>query len=189
MRAVRELEAYVRDYPICAFKLEPYFFSKTPTDRVFYPIYAKCEELGIAVQTQAGGTGPLYPSRSGLPLYLDEVALDFPDLTIVAGHVGSPWVDEMIHVAWKHPNVFIDTSARPPRHFEPTFKKFLSSYGQDKCIFGTDWPILGFDETLDQVDDLSLSPSVKAKFLCHNAIRAFGLSKFGVSADLGDTAE
>jgi len=180
MRAVRELEAYVRDYPICGFKLEPFYHWRNPTDRVFYPIYAKCEELGLAVQTQVGGTGPLFPSRTGLPLYIDDVALDFPDLTIVCGHVGSPWVEEMMHVAWKHENVYIDTSARLPKHFEPTFRKFLSSYGQDKCMFATDWPLLGFDQALDQVDTLELSPAVKAKFLHGNAIRAFGLEKFGV---------
>ena len=180
MRAVRQLESYVRDYPICGFKLEPFYHWRDPTDRVFYPIYAKCEELGLAVQTQVGGTGPLFPSRTGLPLYIDDVALDFPDLAIVCGHVGSPWVDEMIHVAWKHENVYIDTSARLPRLFEAPFTKFLSSYGQDKCIFGTDWPLLDFEQPLKQLDRLALAPAVRAKFLHRNAIRAFGLERFGV---------
>ncbi len=180
MRAVRELEAYVRDYPICGLKLEPFYLYKDPTDRMYYPLYAKCEELGLAVQTQVGGTGPLFPSRTGQPLHIDEVALDFPDLTIVCGHVGSPWVDEMIHVAWKHANVYIDTSARLPKHFEPTFQKFLASYGQDKCIHASDWPLLSFDASLDQIDLMGLKPEVKAKFLHGNAIRAFGLERFGV---------
>jgi uncharacterized protein len=184
MRAVRELEAYVRDYPICGFKLEPFYLWRNPTDRVFYPIYAKCEELGLAVQTQVGGTGPLFPSRSGLPLYIDDVALDFPDLAIICGHVGSPWAEEMMHVAWKHENVYIDTSARLPKHFEPTFVKFLSSYGQDKCMFATDWPLLGFDQPLGQLKLLALAPEVEAKFLHRNAIRAFGLERFGVRSAL-----
>jgi predicted TIM-barrel fold metal-dependent hydrolase len=147
---------------------------------VFYPLYAKCEELGIAVQTQVGGTGPLFPSRTGQPLYIDEVALDFPDLPIVCGHVGSPWVDEMIHVAWKHENVYVDTSARLPKHFEPSFLKFLSSYGQDKCIFATDWPLLDYDLPLKQLRTLDLKDTVLDKFLHANAIRAFGLERFGI---------
>lgn len=182
MNAVRELEAYVRDYPVCGFKLEPFYLWTDPTDRRFYPLYAKCEELGLTVQTQVGGTGPLFPSRSGLPLYIDDIALDFPDLRIVAGHVGSPWVEEMMHVAWKHDNVYIDTSARLPKHFEPTFRKFLSSYGQDKCIFATDWPLLDFEMSLRQLDGLQLPSDVKAKFLHGNAIRAFDLGRFGIEA-------
>jgi len=180
MKAVRELEAYAGDYPICGLKLEPFYLHRNPTDRVFYPLYAKCEELGIAVQTQVGGTGPLFPSRTGQPLYIDEVALDFPDLPIVCGHVGSPWVDEMIHVAWKHENVYIDTSARLPKHFEPSFVKFLSSYGQDKCIFATDWPLLDYNLPLAQVRRLGLEDTVLDKFLCANSIRAFRLERFGI---------
>jgi uncharacterized protein len=189
MKAVRELEAYVRDYPICGFKLEPFYLHKDPTDRVFYPLYAKCEELGLALQTQVGGTGPLFPSRTGQPLYIDEVALDFPDLPIVCGHIGSPWVEEMIHVAWKHENVYIDTSARMPRHFEPSFTKFLSSYGQDKCIFATDWPLLDYAAPLAQVRKLGLTDPVAAKFLHANAIRAFGLGRFGVESVVNEEAK
>lgn len=182
MKAVRELEAYARDLPVCGLKLEPFYLYREPTDRIFYPLYAKCEELGLTLHTQVGGTGPLFPSRSGQPLYIDEVALDFPELRIVCGHVGSPWVSEMIHVAWKHENVYVDTSARLPKHFEPEFVKFLSSYGQDKVMFGTDWPLLDFRKPLEQVERLNLTPEVAAKFLHGNAIEAFGLTSFGIRA-------
>lgn len=175
VRALADLEALVRNYPVCGFKMEAFALWRDPTDRVFYPLYAKCAELGIALQTQVGGTGPLYPSRTGQPLLIDEIALDFPELKIVCGHVGSPWVDEMIHVAWKHPNVFIDTSARLPKYFEPAFTKFLTSFGQDKCIYASDWPVLDFQRPLAQVDSLGLTPEVREKFLVSNAIAAFGL--------------
>jgi uncharacterized protein len=180
MRAVRELEAYVQANPICAMKLEPFYFWRDPSDRIFYPLYAKCEELGIAVQTQVGGTGPLYPSSSGRPLCIDEVALDFPDLTIVCGHVGTPWVEEMIHVAWKHDNIYIDTSARLPKHFEESFIRFLSTYGQDKCIYASDWPLLDFERPIQQLEKLELDVGVRQKLLAGNAIRAFRLDRFGI---------
>lgn len=175
VRAVADLEALVRNYPVCGFKMESFALWRDPTDRIFYPLYAKCAELGIALQTQVGGTGPLYPSRTGQPLLIDEIALDFPELKIVCGHVGSPWVEEMIHVAWKHPNVYIDTSARLPKYFEPAFTKFLASFGQDKCIYASDWPVLDFQRPLEQVDVLGLSAEVREKFLVSNAIKAFGL--------------
>lgn len=186
MNALRDLESIVADHRVCGVKLEPFYLRRDPTDRVFYPLYAKCEELGLTLQTQVGGTGPLFPSSTGRPLHIDEVALDFPGLRIVCGHVGSPWAEEMIHVAWKHENVYIDTSARLPRHFEPGFATFLRSYGQDKCLFGTDWPLLDFDSTLAQVDAMDLKPDVRKKFLAANAIKAFGLDRFGYVVQDGD---
>lgn len=175
MKALAELEHLVRNYPICAFKLEPFILRLDPTDRVFYPIYAKCAELGITLQTQVGGTGPLLPSRTGQPLLIDDIALDFPELRIVCGHVGSPWVAEMIHIAFKHPNVWIDTSARLPKRFEPEFLQYLRTYGQDKCIFATDWPVLDFARPVQQAADLGLPPEVYQKFMVDNAVAAFDL--------------
>ena len=88
--------------------------------RYYFPLYVTCIELDIPFCTQVGHTGPLMPSETGRPVpYLDEVALTFPQLQIVAGHIGHPWTDEMIGVAWKHENVFIDTSAYAPRYYPP----------------------------------------------------------------------
>jgi uncharacterized protein len=76
-----------------------------PDDRLDYPLYAACVELGIPFCTQVGHTGPLKPSDTGRPVpYLDRVALDFPELVIVGGHIGHPWTNEMIGVVWKHDN-------------------------------------------------------------------------------------
>ncbi|MFX8481514.1 amidohydrolase family protein, partial [Acinetobacter baumannii] len=78
-----------------------------PNDRRYYPLYAECVELGVPFCTQVGHTGPLRSSETGRPIpYLDDVALDFPELTIVAGHIGYPWTEEMIALARKYPNVY-----------------------------------------------------------------------------------
>jgi uncharacterized protein len=91
----------------------------SPNDKFYFPLYVTCIELDIPFCTQVGHTGPLMPSEPGRPIpYLDEVALTFPELRIVAGHIGYPWTDEMIGLAWKHENVFIDTSAHAPRLIE-----------------------------------------------------------------------
>ena len=77
------------------------------TDRRYYPLYAECIDLDIPVCLQVGHTGPLCPSEPGRPIpYIDEVALEFPELRIVCGHIGYPWTTEMIAVATKHPNVY-----------------------------------------------------------------------------------
>ncbi|MGE0886071.1 MAG: amidohydrolase family protein [Blastocatellales bacterium] len=117
------------------------------------------------------------PSETGRPVpYLDEVALIFPELKIVAGHIGHPWTDEMIGVAWKHENVYIDTSAYLPRYYPPQLLHYLKTYGQDKVLFGSNFPQLSLEKCVGQVQDLGLSEEVKKKFLYRNALKVFGLT-------------
>ena len=112
MVAVRELRRRVRDDGFVGLRLLPWLWGAPPTDRRYYPLFAECVELGVPFCTQVGHTGPLRPSETGRPIpYIDEIALDFPELVIVCGHIGYPWTEEMIAVARKHENVYIDTSA------------------------------------------------------------------------------
>ena len=123
---------------------------------------------------QVGHTGPLMPSETGRPVpYLDEVALTFPELTIVGGHIGHPWTAEMIGLAWKHDNVYIDTSAYLPKYYPAELVQYMKSYGQDKVLFGTNFPHLPFDRCRAQVAGLELPPAIEEKFLRTNAQRVF----------------
>ena len=175
MKAVRELDHYVRDCGFVCLRIEPFMWREVPTFRLYYPLYAKAVELDVTFQTQVGDTGPLYPSRTGQPMYIDEVALDFPDLRIMCGHVGMPWTEEMLGVAFKHKNVWIDTSARVPKHWPEPFVKFVKSWGRDKVCFATDYPLLQWDRVLKEVDGLGLPEDVQRKFLHDNAVKAFKL--------------
>jgi hypothetical protein len=177
MACLRTIERCVREYGFKAVKIEPFLWGRPPTDRCYYPIYAKCVELDVAFTTQIGHTGPdVYPSEVGRPLHLDQVALDFPELRIVGGHVGWPWHEEAIALAWKHRNVWLDTSAHLPKHFPPSFVRFLRTFGQDKCLFASDWPLLPIARPLAQLDaHCPLPPEVARKFLRENAVRAFKL--------------
>jgi hypothetical protein len=175
MERVRELDHYVRQRGFVCLRIEPFMWREVPTFRLYYPLYAKACELGVTFQTQVGDTGPLYPSRTGQPMYIDEVALDFPDLRIMCGHVGMPWTEEMLGVAFKHKNVWIDTSARVPKHWPEAFVKFVKSWGRDKVCFATDYPLLQWDRVLKEVDGLGLSEEVQRKFLYENAVKAFQL--------------
>ena len=175
MERVRGLDHYVRNCGFVCLRIEPFMWRKVPTDKIYYPLYAKAIELDVTFQTQVGDTGPLFPSRTGQPLYIDEVALDFPDLRIMAGHIGMPWTEEMLGVAFKHRNVWIDTSARVPKHWPEPFLKFLKSWGQSKVCFATDYPLLQWERILKEVDGLGLSEDVQRKFLRENAQAAFKL--------------
>lgn len=174
--AVRELERAVLELDCKALRIVPWLWQLAPNHRLYYPLYVKCIELDIPFCTQVGHTGPLLPSETGRPVpYLDEVALDFPELRIVAGHIGHPWTDEMIGVAWKHDNVYIDTSAYLPRYYPAQLLQFMQSYGADKVLFGSNFPQLSLIRCMAQVKELGLIPEVETKFLHGNARRVFKL--------------
>src|SRR3954452_11265396 len=112
VRAVAEVRRCVQEQGVAAVRVVPWLWTLPPNDRRYYPLYVACVELGVPFCTQVGHTGPLCPSETGRPVpYLDRAALDLPELVIVGGHIGHPWTNEMIGVAWKHDNVYIDTSA------------------------------------------------------------------------------
>ncbi len=174
--AVRELERAVRELNFKALRVVPWLWNRPPNDKLYFPLYVKCIELDIPFCTQVGHTGPLMPSETGRPVpYLDEVALTFPELKIIGGHIGYPWTDEMIGLAWKHENVFIDTSAYLPRYYPPQLIQYMKTYGQDKVLFGTNFPQLPFEKCVDQALALDLPPEVRVKFLSDNARRVFKL--------------
>jgi hypothetical protein len=179
MAGVRALEKAVREDGFVGAHLYPHWFELAPDHARYYPFYAKCVELGVPIQMQVGQSliyDKSFPRRSvGQPITLDTVACDFPELKIIGIHIGIPWADEMIAMAWKHANVFIGSDAHAPRYWPENFVKYINSYGQDKVIFGTDFPVLDFEETMRQIDGLNLRPGPKRKFLRDNVLRIYGL--------------
>jgi len=180
MDVVREIERLAKELGLVGVRLEPYAYGDgtvgaAPNEKMYWPVYTKCVELGLPVAIQVGHTGPLLPSDAGRPIYLDEVALAFPELVIIGCHIGQPWHEEMMVLAWKHPNVYVETSARAPKHWPAEFVKFASTYGQDKVLWATDYPLLTFDRTLKELRDLGVSDAVYKKIVRDNTIRAFGL--------------
>lgn len=178
MQVLDEIKRMVEELGLIALRLEPYAYGDgirglPPTDRAYWPIYAKCCELNIPVALQVGHTGPLLPSEAGRPIYLDEVALAFPELRIIGAHLGQPWHEEMMILAWKHPNVYIDTSARPAARWPESFVEFARGWGQDKVLWATDYPLLSFQRCLDDVEALGLEVEVKRKLLRENAQQVF----------------
>src|SRR6478735_95055 len=175
MEAVRELRRRVRDDGFVGLRVVPWLWRLPPTDRHYYPLFAECVELGVPFCTQVGHTGPLRPSETGRPIpYIDEVALDFPDLVIVCGHVGYPWTEEMVAVARKHENVYIDTSAYTTRRLPAELVAFMKTRtGQRKVLFGTNYPMIGHAHALDGLDELGLSDDGRRDYLQANAERVF----------------
>ena len=180
MKGVRALEHAVKDLGFIGAHFYPHWYELAPDHAKWYPYYAKCCELDIPVQMQVGQSmvyDPTYPVRSvGRPITLDAVACDFPELRLVGIHVGIPWTDEMIAMAWKHANVYIGCDAHSPKYWPASFVDYLNSYGQDKVLFGTDFPILDFERTREEIEALGLKPEVKRKLLRANALRVYRLA-------------
>ena len=179
MAGVRALEHAVREYGFIGAHTYPHWYELEPDHARYYPFYAKCVELDIPVQMQVGQSmvyDASYPRRStGRPICLDNIACDFPELKLVGIHVGIPWTDEMIAMAWKHANVFIGCDAHRPTYWPASFIKYMNSFGQDKVIFGTDFPVLDFERTRADFDALDLKPAVRRKVLRDNALRIYRL--------------
>lgn len=131
--------------------------------------------VGVPFCTQIGHTGPLMPSEVGRPIYLDQVALDFPELVVVAGHIGYPWTEEAIAVASKHENVDIDTSAYTVGRYPSELVAFMQAHGKRKVLFGSNYPMIMPKKALEGLEALGLDDTVKALFLGGNAQRVFKL--------------
>ena len=172
--SLRKLEADVKERHYKGVYVHIYGYDIGLDHRKMYPLYAKCEELDVPVSMQVGHVLEAMPSEHGRPIQLDRIACDFPALKIVGTHTGWPWVDEMIAVATKWPNVYINISAWLPKYFGPSLLGFMRSRaGSDKVLFGSNG--LAWDRYLEEMDRLEITEDRATKILRGNAERVFGL--------------
>lgn len=177
MPEVREVERSVKEYGFKGIHIHPHGFGLPTNHAYYFPFYAKCEELGVPVVISTGHTLAYLPMEPGRPSYLDDIALYFPDLKIVCGHTGWPWVEEAIALASKHPNVYLGTSAYAPKYWKPEMVQFLnSSRGRHKTMWGTDYPLVKHEEGIEQIGGLGLREESKHALLYENAARVFGFA-------------
>ena len=165
MEGVRQLEYAIKELGFIGAHLYPHWFELAPDHRKYYPFYAKCVELDVPIQMQVGHCLVYSTDRPltsvGRPILLDTIACDFPELKLIGIHTGWPWVEEMISVAWKHPNVYIGSDAYAPKYWKPEFVHFINSWGQDKVLFGTDFPIIDFERATREVGELGFKERAK----------------------------
>ena len=179
MQGLRDLENAVKQHGFVGAHLYPHWFGLPPDDAKYYPYYAKCCELDIPIMMQVGQN--LIYSRErrlpsvGRPICLDKVAIDFPELKLLGIHIGVPWTDEMIAMAWKHENVYIGVDAYAPKHWPKQLVHYLNSYGREKVLFGTDWPVIDPERAVREVDALDLRPASMHALMRNNALRVFRL--------------
>ena len=172
--SLAEIEMAVKKFHFKGAYVHIYGFGIPLHDRKMYPLYALCEDLGVPVSLQVGHVLEAMPSEMGRPMYLDQVACDFPALKIIGAHTGWPWVDELISVCYKWENVWLGIDAWLPRYLSPSILQFINSrMGRDRCVWGTNG--LPWKQSLDQMDELNLKEEVKQKVLYDNAVEVFQL--------------
>lgn len=175
MKAIDCLNKSVNDYHFKGLRIVQWLWGKPCTHALYYPLFAECIRLDIPVCLQVGLTGPLCSSDTGRPLHIERVALDFPDLKIVCGHIGYPWQQEMIAIATKFPNVYIDTSAYKAKRYPLELVSYLKSNGKNKVMFGSNYPMITPNECLEDIEALSIPGRILDKFLNNNAVNVFKL--------------
>lgn len=176
MEGVQEIRKWVDKKSFVGVRIMPWLWNLPPNHRLYYPIYAVCAEMGIPVCTQIGHTGPLMRSDVGHPIpYLEDVLLDFPDLKVVGGHVGFPWVNEVASLTPKFPNFYVDTSAYASHRLPPDFIYYMKTIGSGRVMFGTNWPMISPKACLDKLAQLTLTKEQEAAFRFGTAKKVFGI--------------
>jgi hypothetical protein len=182
--ALNEVRRAHDDLGLRGLKFNPGRNLFAPNDPHFYPLWQLAMDLGMICLFHTGmlGNGAGAPGGLGNKLkytapipYLDDIAADFPHLTIVAAHPSWPWQDEALAMALHKGNVYLELSGWAPKYFPPQLVHYARTRLQDKCLFGTDWPVIDPERWLREFADLDFSPEVRQKIMVDNARKVLGI--------------
>ncbi|PRX51028.1 hypothetical protein B0I33_101180 [Prauserella shujinwangii] len=181
----RRFRKLVTEYGVRGLKFHPSIQDFAPNDGSAYPLLEVAQELGVPALFHTGqtGIGAGLPGGGGIklglsnPMLVDEVAVEFPDLTIILAHPSFPWQDEALAVANHKPNVHIDLSGWSPKYFPPQLVRYANSLLQDKVLFGSDYPLITPERWLRDFAQLDLKPHVRPKIIKDNAVRVLKLDQ------------
>ena len=181
--AVERARSLVANHGVKGFKFHPSLQAFAPNDSAFYPLWEAIESLGVPALFHTGqtGIGAGLPGGRGIklrlsdPMLVDDVAADFPGLTVILAHPSVPWAASSISIATHKANAYIDLSGWSPKYFPADLVRAANSYLQDKVLFGTDYPLLTPERWLKDFDALEFKPAAKAKILKANAVKVLGL--------------
>ena len=181
--AVKRIHKLVDEYGVKGFKFHPSMQGFLPNDRQFYPLYAALVEAGVPALFHTGqtGIGAGLPGGHGIklrysdPMLLDDVAADFPELTIIMAHPSVPWVDSQISIATHKANVFVDLSGWSPKYFPPQLVRAANSMLKTKILFGSDFPVIQVDRWIKDFEALDFKPDVPPLLFKENALHVLGI--------------
>jgi len=181
--ALREAQRAVQELGMLGFHFHPIMGHYAVNDKQLYPLFEIINSLKVPVMIDVGTTGMGAGMPGGMgakirhahPAAIDELAADFPNLTIIAAHPGWPWVDEMTAVALHKGNVFWELSGWAPKYFPAQLKADIAGRLRDKVMFGSDYPSIPYDRLFREWDELGYSDEIKERIFHGNAERILGL--------------
>jgi hypothetical protein len=174
LTAVRLVDELVRDDNYVLIRMLGLQTQLYYNDPAYYPVYARCAELGIPVGLNVGFPGPQVPSKYQDPMPIDDVCAFFPELTVVLQHGGEPWVDTCVKLMIKWPNVHYMTSAIAPKHVPAQVIHYANTRGADRVMFASDFPLLTHERCAAEVARMPFKDSQRlAKFAANNAAALF----------------
>jgi len=184
---VREARRLIEDYGVRGFKFHPSSQGFYPNDRMAYRLYEVIEAAGLPALFHTGqtGVGAGAPGGMGIrlkysnPIHLDDVAADFPNLTIIMAHPSFPWQDEALSVATHKPKCYIDLSGWSPKYFPPNLIQYANSILKRRVLFGSDFPLITPDRWISDFETLPMKPEVRPLIMKENAARLLGLMPAG----------
>ncbi len=170
MGAVREIGRAVKTLGLRGVSIDPYLHHKPANDKIYYPIYAKCVELGVPIMLTTGPGAHVPESIMGhaSPETIDEVAKDFPELIIIASHGCYPYVMEMISIALRHENVYFDIAAYELFPGSDLYIKAVNTIIPRKMIFASGHPLTDFTETIKRHKGLAYTPEARENVYYRN---------------------
>jgi predicted TIM-barrel fold metal-dependent hydrolase len=180
----REARRLIADYGVRGFKFHPSFQGFYPNDRKAYLLYEAIAEAGLPALFHTGQTGAGAGTPGGMgirlkysnPLFLDDVAADFPSMPIILAHPSFPWQDEALAVATHKANVYIDLSGWSPKYFPANLVQYSNTLLKDRVLFGSDFPVLTPDRWLGDFEKLPIKPEVRPGILKGNAVKLLKLA-------------
>lgn len=171
MRALGALEALHKNHPVVLARAFPFMTGLAPNDRVYYPLYTRCVDLGLPISINTGIPGPPAPAAVQHPIHLDDVCLYFPELVLIMAHGADPWWNVAIRLMLKYRNLYLMTSAYAPKYFPAELLTYMNTRGRHKIMFASDHPVLAMDRCVREACDLDLRDGVLDAFLYGNADR------------------
>lgn len=178
----REARDLVENYGVQGFKFHPTMQGFFPNDRAAYVLYEAVAETGKPALFHTGqtGVGAGMPGGMGMklkysnPMYIDDVAADFPDMPIILAHPSFPWQEEALAVATHKPNVYIDLSGWSPKYFPEILVRYTNTILKHKMLFGSDWPAITPDRWLSDFEKIDIREEVRPLVLKQNAMKLLG---------------
>jgi len=181
--AIQEIERCVDEYGFRGLKFHPAVQSFAMNDPQYYPMWERCQELGLVLLVHAGVTavGKGFPGGGGIahgysrPIpYMDDVGAKFPGLRIIMAHPARPWIDEQLEVIVHKPNMFMDISGWMPQYFDPMVVQYANTIAKDKVLFGSDYP-MDVDRWLREFAELPVKDEARRLIMFENANRLLDL--------------